>query len=201
MSIKFAFPLALLFACSACTLQLRPPMETAETNLPEVSQASGSMTPGATQASTMLPTISLTTTHTPTSTPIFLPSPTATYDNFQRIHFDERLWTHFTNENGLPINEVCSISFAPDQSLWLGMCKEYITHFDGEVWESYNLPTDWGQNFIRSFFVSKTGDVWVGTSGNGAFRFDGKEWVHYSEKEGLKDNRVYSLMEAPDGSI
>jgi ligand-binding sensor domain-containing protein len=198
---KFAFHLFLLFACAACTLQLHPLMETAETDLPEVSQAVGSMTPVAMHTLKTLPTLSSTPSHAPTSTPIVLPSPTATLDNFQRIHFDERLWTHFTDKNGLPTNVVLSIAFAPDQSLWLGNSGGYISHFDGEAWESYSLPTDWEENYVRCVFVSRTGDVWVGTDGNGAFRFDGKEWVHYSEKEGLTDSRVYSFMDAPDGSI
>jgi ligand-binding sensor domain-containing protein len=149
----------------------------------------------------MLSILNLTPTHTPTSTPIFLPSFTVSIDNFQKIHFDERLWTHFTDNNGLPANVVRSIAFAPDQSLWLSNGRDNITHFNGEDWESYSLPTDWGKNYVLCVFVSKTGDIWVGTEGNGAFRFDGKEWIHYSEEEGLTDSRVYSFLDASDGSI
>jgi ligand-binding sensor domain-containing protein len=199
MSTKFIFPLFLLLACSACTFQNRPHLATAETDMPGVSQVAGTIAPNTT--STMLPTLSLTPTYAPTSTPVSLPSFTATLDDFQKIHFDERQWTHFTDKNGLPTNVVRSISFAPDQSLWVGTGGDYIAHFDGEVWSSYSLPTEWGRNYVHRVFVSKTGDIWVGTEGNGAYRFDGKEWFRYSEKDGLMDGRIYSFLDTSDGSM
>jgi hypothetical protein len=64
----------------------------------------------------------------------------------------------------------------------------------------YGSPSDpflQGQvsQYIRRMFQDKNGNLWFGTNGDGVCRYDGKSFTNYTEKEGLTNKYVQSILE------
>lgn len=47
----------------------------------------------------------------------------------------------------------------------------------------------------------KDGNFWFGTTGEGVYRYDGKEFTQFTEKDGLSNNKVWSILEDKSGNI
>jgi len=47
----------------------------------------------------------------------------------------------------------------------------------------------------------RAGNLWFGTTGEGVYRYDGKAFTHFTEKEGLRNNTVWSILEDKTGNI
>ncbi len=47
----------------------------------------------------------------------------------------------------------------------------------------------------------KDGNLWFGTTGEGVYRYDGNEFTQFTEKDGLSNNRVWSIIEDKSGKI
>ena len=56
------------------------------------------------------------------------------------------------------------------------------------------------QNVNRSL-QDKKGNLWFTTTGEGVYRYDGKEFMQFTEKDGLSDNAVLSILEDKLGNI
>jgi ligand-binding sensor domain-containing protein len=48
-------------------------------------------------------------------------------------------WTTYTEDDGLPSNEVTAIAVAPDGALWVGTAAGTISRFAGDAWTTYNV--------------------------------------------------------------
>ena len=49
--------------------------------------------------------------------------------------------------------------------------------------------------------VDKTGSLWFGTFGGGVSKYDGKTITSYTEKEGLVNDKVFSIFQDKSGII
>lgn len=47
----------------------------------------------------------------------------------------------------------------------------------------------------------KKGNLWFGTTGEGVYYYDGKEFTQFTVKDGLSDNKVWSILEDKSGII
>jgi len=47
----------------------------------------------------------------------------------------------------------------------------------------------------------KAGNLWFGSNGEGVYIYNGKEFAHFTEKDGLDNNIVYSVLADRDGGI
>ena len=47
----------------------------------------------------------------------------------------------------------------------------------------------------------KAGNLWFGTTGEGVYRYDGKTFTQFTVKDGLSNNKVWSVLEDKDGNI
>jgi PAS domain S-box-containing protein len=47
---------------------------------------------------------------------------------------------------------------------------------------------------VLSIAEGTDGTIWIGSEGDGLFRYDGKEFENYSEKTGIWENDIYSLI-------
>src|SRR5690606_110832 len=54
---------------------------------------------------------------------------------------------------------------------------------------------------IHCSLQDKDGNLWFGTTGEGVYRYDGKEFTQYTEKDGLSNNIVWSIVEDNSGNI
>lgn len=53
----------------------------------------------------------------------------------------------------------------------------------------------------RCGLQDKAGNLWFGTTGEGVYCYDGKLFTQFTEKEGLSNNTVYSILEDKAGTI
>lgn len=54
---------------------------------------------------------------------------------------------------------------------------------------------------VHCIIQDKDGNLWFGTTGEGAYRYDGKEFTQFTEKDGLSNNKVWSILEDTLGNI
>jgi len=60
--------------------------------------------------------------------------------------------------------------------------------------------TDPYQN-IHCGLQDKAGNLWFGTTGEGVYRYDGKSFTQFTVKDGLSNNKVWSILEDTAGNI
>lgn len=54
---------------------------------------------------------------------------------------------------------------------------------------------------VNNSLQDKAGNLWFGTTGEGIYRYDGKEFMQFTEKDGLSNNKVFSILEDKSGNI
>lgn len=54
---------------------------------------------------------------------------------------------------------------------------------------------------VRCTLQDKTGNLWFGTTGAGVYRYDGKTFTNFTEKDGLINKVVFSIIEDKSGNI
>ena len=58
-----------------------------------------------------------------------------------------------------------------------------------------------GYSFVHSLIADRHGYLWFGLDSNGLCKYDGVSIINYTQKEGLPDNNVTSLVEDSTGNI
>src|SRR5215467_3722375 len=118
------------------------------------------------------------------------------------------IWAVFTAENsGLPGNNVQTLAFGPDGSLWAGTDSGLARLDKDGHWRTYRAGTKGGlpSDNIRALALDPDGSLWAGTDGSGLARLDrGGGWQIYDKartRGGLPDDRVMALALGPDGSL
>ena len=53
--------------------------------------------------------------------------------------YDGQTWEHFTTEDGLAQNKICTITSGPDGSVWVGTYEKGISCYDGSTWTTYQV--------------------------------------------------------------
>ncbi|MFA6152373.1 MAG: two-component regulator propeller domain-containing protein [Chitinophagaceae bacterium] len=54
---------------------------------------------------------------------------------------------------------------------------------------------------VHCSLQDKDGNLWFGTTGEGVYRYDGKYFIQFTEKDGLSNNKVLSILEDRSGKI
>lgn len=54
---------------------------------------------------------------------------------------------------------------------------------------------------VHCIIQDKYGNIWLGTTGEGVYRYDGKEFTQFTEKDGLSNNKVWSVLADTLGNI
>ncbi len=99
-----------------------------------------------------------------------------------------------------PPNDVMAIALYQDQ-VWCGG-KEGLFQINRETFELIEeiKPVN-AFRFVSALLVTDQGrSLWVGHS-DGLSRYDGKNWITYTLADGLLDNEVLSLAQAPNGDL
>lgn len=58
-----------------------------------------------------------------------------------------------------------------------------------------------GYSYVNCMLEDKHGYLWFGLDGNGLCKYDGVSFTNYTQKEGLTDNTVFSVLEDHKGNI
>lgn len=118
-------------------------------------------------------------------------------------------YKHNKNTNSLPSNSISFLYEDKRNNLWIGtsnsgFCKynRIKNNFTTYKKSSNNLNSISG-NKITYITDDHTGDIWIGTKTSGVNKFDmiSNKFVHYTEKNGLTNNYIKSIIEDRNGNI
>ena len=62
------------------------------------------------------------------------------HDEFGVYSFNGKDWRHYTTNDGLVDNKICSIKTSEDGNIWFGSFDKGISKFDGNTWTTYIVP-------------------------------------------------------------
>ncbi|MBD8347572.1 two-component regulator propeller domain-containing protein [Dysgonomonas sp. HGC4] len=119
-------------------------------------------------------------------------------DSFRRITID----------NLLEHNRVNAI-VKKENKLYLGTLTEglIVYNLENKQYTVYkNTPNDAysiSDDYVKVLFIDRNDNLWVGTQNKGIsyLKKGAKEFTYYNENNGLTNNNIRNITEAPDGSI
>ncbi len=144
--------------------------------------------------------------------------------------YDGESFVHFTEKEGLSNNIVWSILEDKSGNLWFGTNGGGVSKYDGESFVHFTEKEGLSNNIVWSILEDKSGNLWFGTYGGGVSKYDGEttnpcrqgnckhklgvredlekhkqatsqSFVHFTEKEGLSNNYVRSILEDKSGNL
>ena len=143
--------------------------------------------------------------------------------------YDGKSFTHFTDKEGLANNAVISILEDKSRNLWFGTYGGGVCKYDGKSFTHFTDKEGLSNNVVRSMLEDKSGNLWFGTEGGGVSKYDGncfddiingtnlyqhnqqdlkknkkdliKSFTHFTDKEGLSNNDVRSILEDKSGNL
>lgn len=82
-------------------------------------------------------------------------------------------------KNGLPSNEVESITIDNAGNLWIGTYTMNLAKYDGTSWTGISYPSSFPEMRTHSVRVDQNNVLWAGTS-KGLVKYDGTTWELYN---------------------
>jgi ligand-binding sensor domain-containing protein len=112
-----------------------------------------------------------------------------------------QVFTTWTTAQGLPSNDLRDIAIAADGTIWLAT-SEGVVAFDGTNFTVHNTTSHPGlaANDVYAIAATSTGEVWAGTD-FGVSVFDGSTHTTYTTANGLGDDVIRNIKEAPNGDV
>ena len=120
---------------------------------------------------------------------------------------DGMSFTSFGERDGLISQDVWNMAVDSSGAIWIctleGACR-----FDGRTFTPFVLPEAppdltrgvTSSRIVHCVMVDRKGQAWFGTNG-GAYVYDGKTLRNLSERDGLPNNAVSSILEDQSGNI
>ncbi len=111
------------------------------------------------------------------------------------------LFTTYTSDNGLALDQVHSSYKDRNGHLWFGTNGGGVSRFDGKKFTNYTNIQGLASNIVWSILEDRNGNIWFGTDGNGVSKYDGKIFTNYTTKEGLSGDVIFSIKEDRKGNL
>ena len=104
-------------------------------------------------------------------------------------------------ENGLPQSTVQALAQSSDGLMWLGT-EAGLVRFDGVAFQVFDLNSSPALpgNDVRSLLAARDGALWIGTNA-GLVRWKNGAVNLFTTQDGLRDNAILLLAEAPNGQV
>ena len=120
---------------------------------------------------------------------------------------DDQSFTSFGEKDGLISADVWCMAVDTSGVIWIGTI-EGVCRFDGKTFLPFALPEAepdptrgvTSGKIVHCITVDRKGQVWFGTNG-GAYVYDGQTLRNISERDGLPNNAVSSILEDKSGNI
>ncbi len=101
--------------------------------------------------------------------------------------------TSFTQEDGLPSNEIRCTDVASDGSLLVGTNGGVAVIQDGVVTRSYDSTSGMKNTVVLTVTEGYNGEICVGTDGDGVYLIDDTEITHWNQEDGLTSDVVVRI--------
>lgn len=122
--------------------------------------------------------------------------------------FDGTRFHVLKKQDGLVSDQVWCTLLDRNGGLWFGT-EEGVSRYDGQRFTSFPLPAADLSAFpyykypkqINWMIQDRRGAIWFASNGAGVFRYDGTQITRFTEKEGLCNNFVETILEDRNGDI
>ncbi len=129
-------------------------------------------------------------------------------DGYGAARYDGNTFTHFTKADGLPSNNVQSITEDAQGHLWFGTRISERDHpdaesrkgpgglsrFDGEAFETFPELEGLSENDLYTIYRDPADLLWIGAIGTGVYRYDGESFQLYSQSNRPEFNKGFGLQ-------
>ncbi|WP_173021355.1 two-component regulator propeller domain-containing protein [Lewinella sp. W8] len=120
-------------------------------------------------------------------------------DGYGAARYDGQSWTHFTEADGLPSNNVQEIHHDRAGNVWFGTRVAERDHpdpeqrkgegglirYDGKSMQGFPDHPGLHHADTYSLYEDRAGDLWVSTIGEGVYRYDGTDFTNYRQCKDL----------------
>jgi diguanylate cyclase (GGDEF)-like protein len=106
----------------------------------------------------------------------------------------------YTNDDGLPQQQVFSLHQDATGYLWLGSYGG-ASRFNGHGFRTFNLADGLRSNVVVGFAEDTLSSLWVATRGGGLCRFDGERFHCAGKEAGLPSDEVFALASDRSGGL
>lgn len=117
------------------------------------------------------------------------------------IKYDGRVFTHYTEENGLPHNSILSLIKDRNDNIWIGTRYGGLCKFDGSYFTHYKTEQGLSDNKILCLVEDKQGHIWVGTSGGGVNKLNINGFAEKIKMESFGKSRVRPIIKDSTGDL
>jgi len=100
--------------------------------------------------------------------------------------------------------DISSLAIAPDGSLWAAASAGILRSVPGIQPEIFRLLTraqGLTDHQINALSMDRAGNMWAGTEGAGVMKIPASGFTTFDERDGLKPDRVWSLLMGRDGTL
>lgn len=115
--------------------------------------------------------------------------------NGQRYNF-----TNYTITNGLPGNNILSLSQDKNALLWVGTSNGVVV-FDGLHFNKFTGEPVISNNPVNTIYQDSKGNVWLGISRKGVCKYDGTNFIYFNIDNGLVSDDVNCISGDNNGNI
>jgi len=102
--------------------------------------------------------------------------------------------------DGLPTDQLTSLSIDASGSLWIGTWGEGLCRLRDGRFSSISISSGLAGGQIWSVHADREGNIWAGTWVGGLNRLRSRDFVVLGKSEGLSHDNVRSVLHARDGS-
>lgn len=111
------------------------------------------------------------------------------------------LFTAYTTDDGLALDQVyCSYTDSKGH-LWFGTNGGGVSRFDGRKFTNFTKLHGLASNVVWCILEDNKGHLWFGTDGNGVSEYDGVVFKNYTSKDGLSGDVVFSMKQDNKGNL
>jgi len=114
--------------------------------------------------------------------------------------FDGTEWHVYTKQDGLPSNEIFSLTIDDQDNLWVGTW-EGVAKFNGTSWSvPYQAQNDTiFNNHIAAVVFDSENKIWVAHLSDGVSEYQRKDgkWISYTTQDGLAGNEMRAIIVRP----
>ncbi|MCD6050610.1 MAG: two component regulator propeller/histidine kinase domain protein [Verrucomicrobia bacterium] len=113
----------------------------------------------------------------------------------------EKVFRHFTREQGLSQDSILSIGQDKEGNLWIGTNGGGLNRMRESAFEVYDVKRGLSQNNVLSISGGPDGSVWIGTEGGGLNRLRDGNVLAYRQQDGLRSQIVWSVLADQAGDV
>lgn len=117
--------------------------------------------------------------------------------------FDGTSWEHYTEEQGLPDNQVLALLYHPGRGMWVATTRGLV-ELDPETGQISLPPFKQTRGAFSVLYLDSQDVLYAGngySKEGGLLSYDGENWQEITPEDGLAHPMVNAILETDDGKL